>query len=49
VLEALKGYRAAVEIARAHDLHPTTVARWKRKFLENEAPVFGRYVVLAAY
>ena len=27
VLEALKGDRDAVEIARAHDLHPTTVSR----------------------
>jgi hypothetical protein len=27
----------------------TTVARWQREFLENEAPVSGRDVVLAAY
>ena len=30
VLEVLKGDRDAVEIARAHDLHPVTVARWKK-------------------
>jgi len=28
-LEVLKGDRDAVQIARAHDLHPTTVSRWK--------------------
>ena len=37
VLEVLKGDRDAVEIARAYDLHPTTVSRWKREFLENGA------------
>lgn len=42
VLEVLKGDRGAVEIARAHDLHLTTIARWKREFLENGAAVFGR-------
>jgi transposase-like protein len=49
VLEVLKGDRDAVEIARAHDLHPTTVARWKREFLENGAAVFGKDTTLAAY
>jgi len=42
VLEVLKGKRDAVEIARAYDLHPTTVSRWKREFLENGAEVFGK-------
>jgi transposase-like protein len=42
VLEVLKGDREAVEIARAHNLHPTTVARWKKEFLENGAEVFGK-------
>ena len=42
VLEVLKGDRDAVKIARAHDLHPTTVSRWKREFLENGAAVFGK-------
>jgi len=49
VLEVLKGDRDAVEIARAHNLHPTTVARWKREFLENGAAVFGKDSALAAY
>ena len=45
----LKGDRDAVEIARAHDLHPTTIARWKREFLENGAAVFGKDGTVAAY
>ncbi len=49
VLEVLKADRNALEIARAHDLHPTTVARWKREFLENGSAVFGKDTTLAAY
>jgi len=49
VLEVLKGDRDAVEIARVHDLHPTTVARWKREFLENGAAVSGKDSALAVY
>ena len=51
VFEVLKrgGDRDAVEIARAHDLHPVTVARWKREFLENGPAVFGKDTTLATY
>jgi len=49
VLEVLKGDRDAVEVARAHDLHPTTVSRWKREFLENGPAVFGKDSTLQAY
>jgi transposase-like protein len=49
VLEVLKGDRDAVEIARAHGLHPTTVSRWKREFLENGPAVFGKDSTLLAY
>jgi len=49
VLEVLKGDRDAVEIARAYDLHPTTVACWKREFLENGAEVFGKNSTVAQY
>ena len=49
VLEVLKGDRDVVEIARAHDLHPTTVSRWKREFLANGPAVFGKDTTLAGY
>jgi len=37
VLEVLKGDREVVEIARAYNIHPVTVSRWKQEFLENGA------------
>lgn len=49
VLEVLKGDRDSVEIARAYNLHPTTVSRWKREFLENGAAVFGKDGTVAQY
>jgi transposase-like protein len=49
VLEMLSGERDAVEIARAHNLHPTTLSRWKQEFLENGPAVFGKDTTLAAY
>jgi transposase-like protein len=49
VLEVLKEDRDSVEIARAYDLHPTTVSRWKREFLENGAEVFGKDSTVAQY
>jgi len=48
-LEVLKGDREAVEIARAYNLHPTTVARWRKEFLENGAKVVGKDRPVAQY
>ena len=42
VLEALKDDdRADAEVARAYDVHPVTVSRWKKQFLEQGPEVFG--------
>lgn len=49
VLEVLKGDSDAVEIARAYNIHPTTVSRWKQEFLENGAEVFGKDKIVARY
>ena len=49
VLEVLKGDREAVEIARAYNIHPTTVSRWKQEFLEKGAEVFGEGKAVAQY
>ena len=49
VLEVLKGDRQIVEIVRAYDLHPTTVSRWKREFLEKGPEVFGKDRTVAQY
>lgn len=48
-LEVLKGDREAVGIARAYNLHPTTVARWKKEFLEKGVEVFGKDRTVAQY
>jgi transposase len=49
VLELLKGDREAAEIARAYNIHPTTVSRWKQEFLEKGAEVFGKDTTVAQY
>lgn len=49
ILEVLKGDRDSVEIARAYDLYPTTVSRWKREFLDKEREVFGKDRTVAQY
>ncbi|MBS3788816.1 transposase [Candidatus Bipolaricaulota bacterium] len=41
VLEALKGDRKNVEIARAYDIHPTTLSNWKSEFMDKGPEVFG--------
>jgi len=49
VLEVLKGDREAVEIARVYDLHPTTIARWKREFSAKGPEVFSKDGTVAQY
>ncbi|MDA1190082.1 MAG: transposase [Candidatus Poribacteria bacterium] len=41
VVECLEGKRADSEVARAHDVHPVTLAAWKKQFLDHGAEVFG--------
>jgi len=41
VLEVLKTDKSDAEVARAYEVHPVTVSRWKREFLERGAEVFG--------
>lgn len=41
VLEALQGERTNAEVARAYDVHPVTLAKWKKTFLEEGPKVFG--------
>ena len=46
VLEALK---AEAQGARAYGVHPVTLAKWKRHFLEHGAEVFGGKEEVKAY
>jgi len=41
VLEALKAKRAEAEIARGYRVHPVTLSRWKKQFMDQGAEVFG--------
>lgn len=42
VLEAVKqDDRSDAEVARAYDVHPATVSRWKKEFMEQGPEVFG--------
>ena len=41
VLEALRRQKADAEIARAYQVHPITLSKWKKEFLEKGAEFFG--------
>ena len=41
VLECLNGTRSEAEIARSYEVHPITLAKWKKHFLEHGSEVFG--------
>lgn len=49
VVEVLKEDGEAVEIAWAHNLRPTMVARWKKELLENGAQVSGKGRTVVEY
>jgi transposase-like protein len=40
VMEALESDQADAEIARAYDVHPVTLSRWKNTFKDNGPEVF---------
>jgi len=49
VLEVLTSEKADAEVARAYEVHPVTVSRWKEEFLEHGAEVFGGSDEVKAY
>ncbi len=49
VLEVLQGDREAAEVARAYDIHPNTVSRWKQEFLKKGQEMFGEDKEVARY
>lgn len=40
-VEAIRGVKTAVEIARAYDVHPNLVAYWKKQALEQLPSLFS--------
>jgi transposase len=49
VLEVLRTEKSDAEVARAYDVHPVTVSRWKQQFLERGPEVFGGSEEVKAY
>ena len=41
VLEALTSDKGDSEIARAYDVHPVSLSKWKRQFLDSGAEIFS--------
>ena len=41
VLEVLRSEKSDAEVARAFDVHPATLSRWKQAFVEKGPEVFG--------
>ncbi|HSR54113.1 MAG TPA: transposase [Acidobacteriota bacterium] len=41
VLEALRSERTEAEVARAYQVHPVTLSKWKKQFLEKGCEVFA--------
>jgi len=40
-LEAIKGERSLVEIARAYGVHPNTIVKWKAELMEKGPSIFS--------
>ena len=49
VLEALQGEKTSGQIAKAYGVHPNSINKWKREFLENGPEVFDQEGVVAEY
>jgi transposase-like protein len=49
VLEVLSGDRSVGQVAKAYNVHPNSVHKWKKDFLENGPEVFDQDGVVAEY
>ncbi len=49
VLEALQAEKAEAEVARTYGVHPVTLSRWKKQFLEQGPELFGGSEEVKAY
>ena len=41
VLEALTSDKEDAEVARAYDVHPVSLSKWKRQFIDSGAEIFS--------
>jgi transposase len=49
VLEVLSGEKTVAQVAKAYDVHPNSVNKWKRDFLDKGPEVFAQDGVVAEY
>jgi transposase-like protein len=49
VLELLQGEKTIGQIAKAYGVHPNSVHKWKKEFLEKGPEVFDQAGVVAEY
>lgn len=49
VLEALQSDASDAAVARAHGIHPVTLAGWKKKLVDDGAEVFGQSSAIKDY
>ena len=49
VLEVLSGERSAGQVAKAYGVHPNSVNKWKREFLEKGPEIFAQDGVVTEY
>ena len=49
VLEALTSDKGDAEIARAYDVHPVSLSKWKRQFIDSGAQIFSLYDTVKTY
>lgn len=49
VVEVLQRVGSDAEVARAYGVHPVTLSKWKKEFLEKGAEVFGGSQEVAEY
>ncbi|SDE98883.1 Transposase [Thermus arciformis] len=40
-LEAIKGEKSLVELARIYNVHPNTIVKWKAELMEKGATIFS--------
>ena len=49
VLEALTSDKEDAEVARAYDVHPVSLSKWKRQFIDSGAEIFSLYDTVKTY
>lgn len=49
VLEMLDGEKSVAQIAKAYGVHPNSVNKWKRDFLDKGPEIFAQDGVVAEY